>query len=173
MLDDILLGNYKTVSERLGLTIEGGVTQGHLRICGVVEGVALQMWFGMHATHTSAQLTAPAPIDLSIVTTSLFGKLAGFFTKSDHAALGDPGFDKTFSVKASDVPRLSALLDADARQLLLRLAEEGLHPAVDRHTVHLRRFSNGGVDGEETILRDFQETARAARTLGASFARGE
>jgi hypothetical protein len=39
MIDELLLGNYKTVSERLGLTIDGRVTQGHLRIHGTIDGV--------------------------------------------------------------------------------------------------------------------------------------
>ena len=169
MLDDLLLGNYKTVAARLGLTIEGSFKEGHLRIHGTFDGFPVEMWFGPHATHTKAQLPAPAPLDLSIVTTSLFQKLAHLFT--NHTTLGDPAFDKTFSVKCEDLPRLAALLDAGARSALHELADERLHPQVDRQSVHLRRFSNGGSDSEKVIERDFQEAARLARAIAASFAK--
>jgi hypothetical protein len=170
MLDDFLLGNYKTVSERLGLTIEGGVTQGYCRIYGVVDGVPLHMWFGPHATHTGALLSTTAPIELGVAQTSLLGKLGHLFG-AHPATLGDPEFDRAFSVKAQDLARLSQLLDGDARRVLLELAHEGLHPALDAHSVHLRRFSQGGLDGEAGIERQVRETARLAKAVGASFAR--
>jgi hypothetical protein len=169
MLDDFLLGNYKTVSARLGLTVEGGVTQGHCRIFGTVDGVPLQMWFGPHMTHTGAELPEAAPIELSVVATGLLQKLAHLFGGA-HTTIGDPDFDKSFSVKSPDLPRLALLLDGDARKVLLELAHEGLHPAIDRQSVQLRRFSNGGVDSEKTIERDFRETARLAKAIAASFA---
>jgi len=170
MLDDLLLGNYKTVSERLGLVIDGAVSEGHLRIHGAVDGVALEMWFGAHATHVRARLSSPAPIELSIVTTSLLAKLAHVFT-GEHTALGDPQLDKTFSVKSGDPQRVASLLDSDARAVLLELADKSLHPAVDQESIHLRRFSQGGVDSEEKIERDFREAARLAKVISASFAR--
>jgi hypothetical protein len=167
MLEDLLLGNYKLVSERLGLTIDGGFTANRLRIYGIVDGIPMQMWFGAHSTHTSAQLLAPAPIELGIVTTTLFDKVKGFFG-ADHAALGDPAFDAVFSVKAADLAELGRMLSADARLTLLQMAAEGLHPAVDRNTVHLRRFSNGGTDDPAVIERDFHETARLVRVLASA-----
>ena len=169
-LDDFLLGNYKTVAARLGLTVDGGFSQGHLRIVGVLDGVGVQMWFGSHATHTAAQLPYPPSIDFSVVTTSLMRRLAGLFG-GGHATFGDAEFDKSFSVKSSDLSRLAAMFDADSRRVLIELAHEGLHPAVDPHTVHLRRFSNGGIDSEQVIERDFRETARLAKVLATSFAR--
>ncbi len=166
MVMDFLLGNYKTVSARLGLTIEDG------RIHGSVDGIPVTMWFGAHATHIAAFLSRPAPIDLGIATTSLLGKLADLFRSHDHG-IGDETFDKTFSVKAGDPKQVAALLDPDARKALLEVAKEGLHPAVDAHTVHLRRFSQGGLaDSEAQIERDFREATRLAKVLGASFARG-
>ena len=165
-LRDLLLGNYKTVSERLGLTIEAADSR--LRIYGVVDAIPMQMWFGAHSTHTSAQLLSPAPVELGIVTTSLFDKVAGFFG-ADHGKLGDPAFDAVFSVKSPDLAKLAGMLSADVRLVLLQMAAEGLHPAVDRNTVHLRRFSNGGGDDEAVIERDFHETARLVRALAPTF----
>jgi hypothetical protein len=161
---DFLLGNYKTVAERLGLTVEGG------RIHGVVSGIPLQMWFGPHATHVGALLPATAPIDLGIATKSLLEKLGELF--GGHTAdIGDPVFDKTFSVRCSDPARLSELLNAGARQALLEVAKEGLHPALDPNSIHLRRFSQGGLaDSDQMIERDFHEAARLARVVGDSFA---
>src|SRR6478735_8531665 len=89
--DDLVLGNYKTVSARLGLTVEGGVSQGHLRIYGIVDGVPVQMWFGPHSTHSSAPLTMNAALDLHIATRSLFGKIAGLF-HDGHDKIGDDHF---------------------------------------------------------------------------------
>jgi hypothetical protein len=163
---DFFLGNYKTVSARLGLVYEDA------RIHGSLDGVPLQIWFGPHAVHIVALATAPAPFELSIVTTSLIDKLADLFG-AGHAGIGDPVFDKTFSVKANDVARVSKLLGPEARQALLEAEKAGLHPAVDAHSVHLRRFSHGGlVDAEGAIERDFREAARLGRVLGAAFAHG-
>jgi hypothetical protein len=163
MLKDLILGNYKTVMDRMGLGLDDG------RIHGVVEGIPIQMWFGAHSTHVGALLPRPAPFELSIVTTSLIGKLADRF-REHPGSIGDPEFDAVFSLKATDVIRVAKLLDANARMALLAAAKDGFHPAVDPHSVHLRRFSNGGlVDSEVTIERDFHEAARLARILGASF----
>ncbi len=166
MTMDFLLGNYTTVSARLGLKLEDG------RVHGVLEGIPLQMWFGPHATHVGALLPTPAPVDLSVVTKTLIEKLGELF--GGHAAgIGDPVFDKTFSVKASDVARVSSLLDPDARQAMLDVAKEGLHPALDPHSIHLRRFSQGGIfDSEQLIERDFHEAVRLAKVVGGSFRRG-
>jgi hypothetical protein len=167
MLSDLLLGNYKTVAERLGLTVQGA------RIHGVVQGIALQMWFGAHATHVGALLPSTAPVELSIVTKGLVGKLQDLFTA--HAGgLGDAEFDKIFALRAADPARVSSLLDAESRKVLLEIAKEGYHPAIDPHSIHLRRFSQGGLaDSEQKIERDFYETARLARVIGESFARAQ
>jgi len=170
MIDDLLLGSYEVVAEKLGLVIEGSVSEGHLRIHGAVDGVPLQMWFGSHATHVSAPLTTPAQLPLSVVTNSLMAKLGHLFG-GDHVKLGDADFDKTFSVKTTDVDRLGALLDRDARGTLLELARAGLHPAIDQHTVHLRHWSSGGTDAEANIERDFRQAARLTKVVSASFAR--
>lgn len=167
--DDLLLGNYKTVSARLGLTVAGGVSLGHLRIFGIVDGVPVQMWFGPHSTHASAPLTMNAALDVHIATRSLFGKIAGLF-RDGHDKIGDDHFDKTFASQSTDLPRVAAALTADTKKALLEAADLGLHPVVDQHSVHLRRFSNGGSDSEESIERHFRETARLARTMGGAFA---
>ncbi len=165
MVMDFFLGNYKTVSVRLGLVIDDG------RIHGIVDGVPIQMWFGPHRTHTGALLSRPASIDVSLATKGLIGKLGELF--GGHAAhTGDAELDKVFSLKASDVARAAALFDADARRALLEVAKEGLHPAVDAHSIHLHRFSQGGLaDSEQVIERDFHETARLAKIIGDSFAK--
>jgi hypothetical protein len=163
-IKDFILGNYKTVSERLGLTIQDG------RIHGVIDGVPIQMWFGAHSTHTGALLPRPAPIDLSIVTKGLISKLGDLFG-GHSGGIGDAEFDKVFSVKAADPVRVAGLLDPDARKALLEAAKEGLHPAVDPHSIHLRRFSQGGLaDSEQVIERDFHEATRLAKIVGGSFA---
>ncbi len=160
-----LFASYTAVSKKLGLAFEDG------RIHGVVDGVALQMWFGTHAVHVGALLLKPAPIDLSVVTKGLIGKLGSLFGgHSDQ--LGDPEFDKVFSVKASNVSQVAALFDPIARKALLEVAEAGYHPALDAHTLHLRRFSaSAAADSEVDVERDFREAARLARILGESFAR--
>jgi hypothetical protein len=164
MLLDFLLGNYKKVSDRLGLVIDGD------SIRGVLDGVPLQIWFGAHSTHLGALLPRPAPIELSIVTTSLTSKLADLF-RGHSGGIGDEAFDKTFSVKAQDPARVAGILNPDARKALLEAAKAGLHPAVDPHSVHLRRFSQGGLaDSEEMIEHDFREAVRLAKVLGESFA---
>lgn len=161
---DVLLGSYKTVSARLGLELEDG------GIHGVVDGVPLQMWFGPHATHVGAIVSRPAPFELSVATKSLVGKLGELF-RGHSEGIGDAEFDKTFSVKAADPKKVAALLDPDARAALLEIAKQGLHPAVDAHTIHLRRFSQGGLaDSESEVERDFRQAARLAKIIGASFA---
>jgi len=159
-----LFSHYTAVSKKLGLAFENG------RIHGVVDGVALQMWFGAHSVHTVAVLTRSAPIELGIATKGLVAKVAEVF--GSHAgAIGDAAFDAVFRVKASDPARVAALLSPAARTALLQVATEHLHPAVDAHTVHLRRFSQSAIsDDEQTIERDFREAARLARVLGESFA---
>jgi len=162
-LFDLLLANYKTVSARLGLTVE------EERIHGVVNGTPLQVWLGPHTTHIAALLPRAAPMELSIATKGLIEKLGDLFG-GHHAGIGDPAFDRVFSVKASDIARVGALINPDARRALLEAEEEGLHPAVDAHTIHLRRFSQGGLaDTEELIESDFRATARLARIIGESF----
>jgi hypothetical protein len=164
-LFDALLGNYKTVSARLGLTIEDG------RIHGVVDGVPIQVWFGPHATHIAALLTRPAPIDLSIATKGLIGKLGELFG-GHHDGIGDDVFDRAFSLKASNPSSVAALLSPDARRALLDAEKAGLHPAVDAHSLHLRRFSQGGLaDSEQMIDGDLRTAARLARVVGESFGR--
>jgi hypothetical protein len=160
-LMEFLLGNYKKVSDRLGLVVEDG------RIHGAVDGVPLQVWFGAHATHIGALLTRPAPVDLSIAAKGVIAKLGDLF--GGHTdGIGDAAFDKIFSVKSSNVSRLAALFDSEARQLLLEAEEAGLHPAVDANSIHLRRFSQGGLaDSEPMIESDF----RTARIIGESFGR--
>jgi hypothetical protein len=160
-----VFAHYTAVSTRLGLAFEDG------RIHGAVDGVPLQMWFGMHAVHVGALLRKPAPIDLSVATKGLIDKLGDLF--GGHAGeIGDPEFDKVFSIKTSNVAQVAALLDPAARKALLEIAAMGLHPAVDPHSIHLRRFSSSALsDSEQVIERDFREAARLARVIGDSFAR--
>jgi hypothetical protein len=167
--DDLLLGNYKAVSANLGLTIDGGVSLGQLRIYGIVDGVPVQLWFGPHSTHATAPLTMPANFEFDITTRSLFGKIAGLFHEG-HDRTGDEHFDKTIAVKSSDMARLTTALDPVVKKALLEMADLGLHPAANAHTVHLRRFSSGGSDSVESIERHIRETSRLARVLGGAFA---
>jgi hypothetical protein len=165
MVMGVIFASYTAVSKRLGLAFEDG------RIHGSVDGVPVQMWFGTHAVHVGALLLRPAPVDLSIATKGLIAKLGDLF--GGHGGeIGDPAFDKVFAVKASNVAQVSTLLDPPARIALLEVAAEGLHPAVDAHSIHLRRFSSSALsDSEQVIERDFHEAARLARLLGDSFAR--
>jgi len=165
MLGDLLLGNYKTVANRLDLTVEGG------QIHGVVQTVPLRIWFGPHATHIAALLSHPSQVELSLAAKGLVGKLTDFFG-GHSGGIGDPEFDHEFSAKASDLSRVAALVDPDARKALLDAAKAGLHPAVDAHSVHLRRFSQGGLaDSERMIESDIYCAAQLARVIGASFQR--
>src|SRR5262245_5491812 len=152
-----LFAHYTAVSQRLGLAFEDG------RIHGVVDGVSLQMWFGAHSVHTTAILVRPAPIELSVATKGLVTKVAELF--GSHAGeTGDAEFDAVFRVKTSDPARAAALLTPDVRKVLLEIASEDLHPAIDPHVVHLRRFSGSAIsDSEATIERDLREAARLAR----------
>jgi hypothetical protein len=164
MVLDALFANYTTVAHRLGLAWDNG------RIHGIVDGVSLQMSFGMHAVHVVALLPTPAPTDLSVAPKGLIGKLDALF--GGHAGeLGDPDFDKIFAVKATNVERVAALLDSAVRRTLIEVEQEGLHPAVDAHAVHLRRFSSSALDdSQEKVERDFREAARLAQAVSASFA---
>ncbi|MGE0790062.1 MAG: hypothetical protein AB7S26_30585 [Sandaracinaceae bacterium] len=162
-LTDLILGNYKRVADRLGLVIEDG------RIHGVLEGVPIQVWFGPHATHIVAMLPRPAQVDVSVATKGLIAKLADLFG-SHRDGIGDPAFDKVFAVKASDLTRAAGLLDPAARNALLASEDAGQHPAVDAHSVHLRRFSQGGWgDSEQMIDGDFHAAVRLAKVIGDSF----
>lgn len=112
-------------------------------------------------------------VDLSIASKGLIGKL-GNLLGGHSGEIGDPEFDKVFSVKASNLAQVAALLDPAARKALLEVAAEGLHPALDPHSIHLRRFSGSAVsDSAQVIERDFREAARLARVIGDSFARAE
>ncbi|CAN5133326.1 hypothetical protein BH09MYX1_BH09MYX1_13570 [soil metagenome] len=157
--------HYTAVSARLGLVFEDG------RIHGAVDGVSLQMWFGAHSVHVGALLPKPSPVELSIATKGLIEKLGDLFGGHD-GEIGDPAFDAVFSIKAPRSAKIAALLDPAARKALLDLAEAGLHPAVDAHSIHLRRFSNGALsDSEEVIERDLREAARLAKVIADSFVR--
>jgi len=160
-----LFSHYTAVSQRLHLTFEDG------RIHSVVDGVPLQMWFGAHSVHTVAVLLRPAPFELGIATKGLVDKAAELF--GSHAGMiGDPAFDAVFRVKGADPARIAALLTPEVRAALLEVATEALHPAIDAHSVHLRRFSHGAAyDSEDVIERDFREAARLSRVLGAAFGR--
>jgi hypothetical protein len=164
MLLDAVFANYAAVAHRLGLAWDNG------RIHGVVDGVSLQMSFGMHAVHVVALLPTPAPLDLSVAPKGLIGKLDALF--GGHAGeLGDPVFDEVFAVKTSDVARVAALLDPGLRRTLLEIERQGLHPAVDAHAVHLRRFSSSALDdSQQTVEHDFREAARLAQAVSVSFA---
>ena len=162
-----LFAQYTNVSRRLGLAFEDG------RIHGVLDGVPIQMWFGTHSVHTMAMLSQAAPFEIGIATKGLVEKAAELFG-SHGGQIGDAAFDKVFRVKGTDPARLAKLLTPEARAALLEIASEDLHPAVDAHTVHLRRFSSGAAfDTEEVIERDFREAVRLARLLGAAFGRGD
>lgn len=163
-LSDVLLGNYKTVADRLGLSVAD------FQITGVVDGVPLRMWFGSHSTHVAALLSRPANVEVGIATKGLVTSLKELFG-SHSAGIGDANFDNVFSIRATDPSRVAALLDPDARRALLEVASESLHPAVDAHSIHLHRFSQGGVDNPATIERDFHEAARLSKVISASFAR--
>ena len=164
MVMSAVFANYTAVCNRLGLAFEDG------RIHGIVDGIALQMSFGMHAVHVSALLPTPAPIELSVATKGLIAKFGALF--GGHAgALGDPELDKIFSVKAADLVRVAQLLGPEARRALVEIEKEGLHPAIDAHSVHLRRFSSSALDdSEDKVARDFREAARLARVVSTSFA---
>ena len=163
MVMNAVFANYTTVAHRLGLVWEDG------RIHGTVDGIALQMSFGMHAVHVTAILPTPASIELSVATKGLIGKLGDLF--GGHAlALGDPELDKVFAVKATNIVRVAQLLDPEARRALIEIEKEGLHPAIDAHSVHLRRFSSSALDdSEDKVERDFREAARLARSVSRSF----
>lgn len=139
------------------------------RIHGIVDGIALQMSFGMHSVHVTALLPTPASIELSVATKGLIGKLGDLF--GGHAdALGDPELDKVFAVKATNIVAVAQLLGPEARRALIEIEKEGLHPAIDAHSVHLRRFSSSALDdSQDKIERDFREAARLARTVSKSF----
>jgi hypothetical protein len=161
-----LFANYTAVSKRLGLSFEDG------RIHGVVDGVAVQMTFGVHAVYVAALLPKPAPLDLSIAAKGLIGKLGDLFG-GHTAGIGDPEFDKVFAVKASNVDRVAAGLNPEARHALLEIEKAGLHPAVDAHSIHMRRFSTSAIDdSQEKIERDFREAVRLARVVSTSFSEG-
>lgn len=165
MVMKAIFASYTTASQRLGLAFEDG------RIHGALDGVPVQMWFGTHAVHVGALLPRPAPFDLSVATKTLVSKLGDLFG-GHGAGIGDAKFDETFAVKSSNAPRVAELLGDEARRALLDIAAEGLHPAFDAHSVHLRRFSaSAASDSVETIERDFREAARLARVLGDSFGR--
>jgi hypothetical protein len=163
MVMNAIFANYTAAAKKLGLVWENG------RIHGVVDGIALQMSFGAHSVHVTALLPVPASFELSVVTKGLIGKLADLF--GGHAgALGDPELDKVFAVKASNVSRVATMLGPEARRTLLEIEKEGLHPAVDAHAVHLRRFSASAIDdGQDKVERDFREAARLARAVSDSF----
>src|SRR5947208_1466823 len=103
MVMSALFANYTAVSNRLGLVFENG------RIHGIVDGIALQMSFGVHSVHVVALLPKPAPIELSIATKGLIGKLGDLFG-GHGAALGDAELDKVFAVKSTKVARGAQLL---------------------------------------------------------------
>lgn len=163
MVMNALFANYTAVAKKLGLVWEDG------RIHGTVDGIALQMSFGTHSVHVTALLPIPAPIDLSVVTKGLIGKLVDLFG-SHTDALGDPELDKVFAVKATNISRVATLLGPEARRALLEIEKEGLHPAIDAHAAHLRRFSTSAIDdSQDKIERDFREAARLARAVSNSF----
>ncbi len=163
MVMTAIFANYTAVAHRLGLVWEDG------RIHGIVDGVALQMSFGMHAVHVTAILPTPASMELSVATKGLIGKLGDLF--GGHAdTLGDPELDKVFAVKATNIGRVAQLLGPDVRRALIEMEKEGLHPAIDAHSVHLRRFSPSALDdSQDKIERDFREAARLARAVSNSF----
>ncbi len=163
MVMNAIFANYTAVSRKLGLVWEDG------RIHGVVDGIALQMSFGTHSVHVTAILPQPAAIELSVAPKGLIAKLGDLF--GGHAdALGDPEFDKVFAVKAAAVTRVGQLLGPEARGVLIEIEKEGLHPSIDAHSIHLRRFSTSALDdSEEKIERDFRAAARLARTVSNSF----
>jgi xanthine/CO dehydrogenase XdhC/CoxF family maturation factor len=163
MVMSAIFANYTAVAQRLGLVWEDG------RIHGVVDGISLQMSFGAHAVRVTALLPTPASIDLSVATKGLIGRLGDLF--GGHGdVLGDPELDKLFAVKATNTARVAQLLGVDARRALLEIEKEGLHPAIDAHSIHLRRFSTSALDdSQEKIERDFREAARLARAVSASF----
>jgi hypothetical protein len=163
MVMNKIFESYTTVARRLGLVWEDG------RIHGIVDGIALQMSFGMHSVHVTALLPTPASIELSVATKGLIGKLGDLF--GGHAdTLGDPDVDKVFAVKATNVARVAQLLGPEARRALIEIEKEGLHPAIDAHSVHLRRFSSSALDdSEDKVERDFREAARLARAVSNSF----
>jgi hypothetical protein len=95
-------------------------------------------------------------------------RLAHLFT-GEHVALGDPQLDRAFVVQAADLSRVAALLDTDARAVMIALARDGLHPAIDANAVHLRRFGHGASDAEAKLEHQLRETARLARVIGAAY----
>ncbi len=163
MVMSAIFASYTAVAQKLGLAWEEG------RIHGTVDGISLQMSFGAHSVHVTALLPTAASMELSVVTKGLIGKLADLF--GGHTdALGDPELDRVFAVKASNVARAAGMLNPEARRALLEIEREGLHPAIDAHSVHLRRFSTSAIDdSEEKVERDFREAARLARVVSSSF----
>jgi hypothetical protein len=165
-LGDFLLGNYKMVSEQLGLTIDGGVGQDHLRIHGEVDDATVEMWFGTHATYTRARLAHRAPSELRVVTRGWLSRLFG-----RGRGIGDRAFDARFTVKRGDREQVAKLLSEDAKRELVDLAKQRLRPVLEHDRVELRMFSNGGGDSPDKILALLRATARAGKILDASFAR--
>ena len=166
MLADALLGNYKTVARELGMTIDGGVGQDHLRIHGELDGRTVEMWFGTHATLTRSRFRHLAPIELRLAARGWLSRLFG-----SSANLGDRVFDKRFALKTGDREQVATLLSDDARRALVDVAKLGLHPVVERDRVELKMFSNGGGDAPKKILRLLRETARVGNAIDAAFAR--
>jgi hypothetical protein len=167
MVMGAVFASYVAVSKRLGLAFEGG------RIHGSLDGVSVQMWFGMHAVHVGALLPKPAPIDISLATKGLIGKLGNLFGGHSHE-IGDAEFDKTFAVKASNLAEVGKLLNTTARRALLDVAAAGHHPAVDAHSVHLRRFSTSAIDDSEQVVEhDFRQAVMLAKVIGDSFGAAE
>jgi len=161
-LGDFLLGNYKSVSEELGLTIDGAT--GVIR--GVVDDVPIEMWFGSHATNTRVRLTNEAPVALHVATRSLPARLFG-----RGANLGHPTFDKLFTLDTANPGNVAKLLSSTTVDLLVEIARKRLRPVVEKDQIRLRMFSQGGSDSREKIMNLLRETARLGKTIDACFAR--
>lgn len=121
---------FKWAADTLGLHMEpqsSSLLSSRVSLDGAVDGtrVEVEQWAGefVHVDFT-AYLQPPADMGLSIHTAGLASKLGKLFGRHD-IAVGDPGFDAAFVVKADEPARAEALLTPALREALLGWKKSG------------------------------------------------
>ncbi len=143
-------------------------------LTGEVGGVRVQVsyWVAQFAhLEYAAFFERPAGLGLGIHTAGLVAKLKELFGKHD-IRLGDAEFDAAFEVKGNDPARVTALLGAPLRKLLLEWKRTDADFAVTDEGVLLSTIPGmmitGAMSAPETIVQNTRAVASLVGQLGAA-----
>jgi hypothetical protein len=153
---------YKSVADRLGLDIKpSNWGPWGILIAGNCEGVQVSAQrLSASQSICRALIHPPAHLGLAITPSGVLSKLASIFGAED-LQIGDPEFDKAFTIHGHDAATIAALLTPAVRDKLWALQRAHLSFALTDLHVQIRRHITMEEEDIESDLRALVDLVHA------------